>query len=60
MQLGINENLPALVAKRFTAAKDAGHLIFSQTHLAILHTGGIPVSAGRDARRTASLLCSVR
>ncbi|KAJ0421099.1 HIT-like domain-containing protein [Aspergillus carlsbadensis] len=42
MQLGITENLPALVAKRFTAAKDAGHLIFSQTHLAILHTGGIP------------------
>ncbi|KAL3465314.1 HIT-like domain-containing protein [Aspergillus heterothallicus] len=42
MQLGITENLPALVAKRFTAAKDAGHLIFSQTHLAILHTSGVP------------------
>ncbi|KAL2862065.1 ATP adenylyltransferase-domain-containing protein [Aspergillus pseudodeflectus] len=42
MQLGITENLPALVAKRFAAAKDAGHLTFSQTHLAILHTGGIP------------------
>ncbi|KAL2870028.1 putative bis(5'-nucleosyl)-tetraphosphatase [Aspergillus lucknowensis] len=42
MQLGLTENLPALVAKRFSAAKDAGHLIFSQTHLAIIHTGGIP------------------
>ncbi|KAI9367856.1 ATP adenylyltransferase-domain-containing protein [Aspergillus egyptiacus] len=42
MQLGIAENLPALVAKRFNAAKDAGHLIFSQTHLAILRPGGVP------------------
>ncbi|KAL3479022.1 ATP adenylyltransferase-domain-containing protein [Aspergillus californicus] len=42
MQLGITENLPTLVAKRFNAAKDAGHLIFSPTHLAILRTGGVP------------------
>ncbi|KAL2831813.1 ATP adenylyltransferase-domain-containing protein [Aspergillus cavernicola] len=42
MQLGITENLPALVARRFTIAKDAGHLIFSQTHLAILRPGGLP------------------
>ena len=44
MQLGLTESLPALVAKRFTAAKDAGHLIFSQTHLEILRPGGVPVS----------------
>lgn len=43
MQLGLTESLPALVAKRFAAAKDAGHLIFSQTHLEILRPGGIPV-----------------
>ncbi|KKK17418.1 hypothetical protein ARAM_004784 [Aspergillus rambellii] len=42
MQLGITEHLPALVARRFTAAKDAGHLVFSQTHLSIVHAGGIP------------------
>ncbi|KAL6239318.1 hypothetical protein BDW75DRAFT_227219 [Aspergillus navahoensis] len=42
MQLGLTESLPALVAKRFTAAKDAGHLIFSQTHLEILRPGGVP------------------
>ncbi|KAL5336732.1 HIT-like domain-containing protein [Aspergillus crustosus] len=42
MQLGLTESLPALVAKRFNAAKDAGHLIFSQTHLEILRPGGVP------------------
>ncbi|KAL4883752.1 ATP adenylyltransferase-domain-containing protein [Aspergillus karnatakaensis] len=42
MNLGLTESLPALVAKRFTAAKDAGHLIFSQTHLEILRPGGVP------------------
>ena len=43
MQLGLTESLPALVARRFSAAKDAGHLIFSQTHLEILRPGGTPV-----------------
>ncbi|KAF7595794.1 bifunctional AP-4-A phosphorylase/ADP sulfurylase [Aspergillus hancockii] len=42
MQLGLSESLPVLVAKRFTAAKEAGHLLFSQTHLATIHTSGIP------------------
>lgn len=43
MQLGLSENLSALVARRFTAAKDGGHLIFSTTHLSIITTAGIPV-----------------
>lgn len=43
MQLGLRENLPALVAKRFTAAKENGHLIFSHTHLSIINSGGIAV-----------------
>jgi hypothetical protein len=43
MQLGLSESLPALVAKRFTAAKETGHLLFSQTHLATIYTSGIPV-----------------
>ncbi|OJI97832.1 hypothetical protein ASPVEDRAFT_880212 [Aspergillus versicolor CBS 583.65] len=42
MQLGLTESLPTLVARRFAAAKDAGHLIFSQTHLEILRPGGTP------------------
>ncbi|KAL4784710.1 ATP adenylyltransferase-domain-containing protein [Aspergillus varians] len=42
MQLGLTESLPALVARRFTAAKDAGHLVFSHTHLEILRPGGVP------------------
>ncbi|KAL4923455.1 putative bis(5'-nucleosyl)-tetraphosphatase [Aspergillus undulatus] len=42
MQLGLTESLPALVAKRFKAAKDAGHLTFSQTYLEILRPGGVP------------------
>ncbi|GLI76026.1 bifunctional AP-4-A phosphorylase/ADP sulfurylase [Penicillium ochrochloron] len=42
MQLGLSENLSALVARRFTAAKDGGHLIFSPTHLSIITTAGIP------------------
>ncbi|KAH3315577.1 hypothetical protein KXW17_002916 [Aspergillus fumigatus] len=41
MQLGLRESLPALVAKRFTAAKENGHLIFSHTHLSIINSGGI-------------------
>lgn len=43
MQLGLTESLPTIVARRFAAAKDAGHLIFSQTHLEILRPGGVPV-----------------
>ncbi|KAE8151088.1 HIT-like protein [Aspergillus avenaceus] len=39
MQLGLSESLPALVAKRFTTAKEAGHLLFSQTHLSTIHAG---------------------
>ncbi|CEJ57810.1 hypothetical protein PMG11_06489 [Penicillium brasilianum] len=42
MQLGLSENLSALVARRFTAARDGGHLIFSSTHLSIITTAGIP------------------
>ncbi|QKX54069.1 uncharacterized protein TRUGW13939_01152 [Talaromyces rugulosus] len=36
MLLGLPEPLPSLVAKRFAAAKEAGALIFSATHLAVL------------------------
>lgn len=43
MQLGLRESLPALVAKRFIAAKEGGHLIFSHTHLSIINSGGISV-----------------
>ena len=43
MQLGLSENLSALVARRFTAAKDGGNLIFSSTHVSIITTAGIPV-----------------
>lgn len=43
MQLGLTENLSALVARRFTTAKEAGHLVFSSTHLSILTTAGVPV-----------------
>ncbi|CAG8029584.1 unnamed protein product [Penicillium salamii] len=41
MQLGLSEALPALVTRRFTAARDAGHLVFSQTHLSIINAAGI-------------------
>ncbi|RHZ61126.1 putative bis(5'-nucleosyl)-tetraphosphatase [Aspergillus thermomutatus] len=41
MQLGLKESLPALVTKRFIAAKEGGHLIFSHTHLSIVNSGGI-------------------
>lgn len=44
MQLGLSEALPALVTRRFTAARDAGHLVFSQTHLSIINAAGISVS----------------
>lgn len=42
MQLGLSESLSTLVAKRFTAAEESGHLLFSQTHLTTIHTAGIP------------------
>ncbi|KAL4888180.1 bis-tetraphosphatase [Aspergillus ambiguus] len=42
MQLGLPDSLPALVARRFLAAKDAGHLLFSQTHLTTINVAGIP------------------
>lgn len=44
MQLGLSENLSALVARRFTAAKEGGHLIFSPTQLSNIQTLGIPVT----------------
>ncbi|PYH47664.1 putative bis(5'-nucleosyl)-tetraphosphatase [Aspergillus saccharolyticus JOP 1030-1] len=42
MQLGLSESLPTLVSRRFSAAKDAGHLLFSPTHLTTLHASGMP------------------
>ncbi|KAJ5193221.1 ATP adenylyltransferase C-terminal [Penicillium cf. viridicatum] len=44
MQLGFSESLPTLVARRFTTAKNTGHLVFSSTHLSIINTAGISVS----------------
>lgn len=43
MQLGLSENLSSLVARRFVTARDAGHLIFSETHLTTVYAAGIPV-----------------
>ena len=43
MQLGLSESLPALVSRRFTAAKEGGHLTFSPTQLAIIQASGISV-----------------
>ncbi|PLB50684.1 bis-tetraphosphatase [Aspergillus steynii IBT 23096] len=42
MQLGLSENLSALVARRFVAAKDGGHLLFSQTQLTTVSASGVP------------------
>ncbi|KAJ5555666.1 ATP adenylyltransferase C-terminal [Penicillium sp. DV-2018c] len=42
MRLGLSDTLPALVAKRFTAARDAGHLVFSATELSIINAAGVP------------------
>ncbi|GAT28885.1 bis(5'-nucleosyl)-tetraphosphatase [Aspergillus luchuensis] len=42
MQLGLSESLSSLVSRRFVAARDAGHLIFSSTHLATVRTSSIP------------------
>lgn len=44
MQLGLSESLSALVARRFKAAKEGNHLVFSHTHLSIVTAAGIPVS----------------
>ena len=44
MQLGLSEGLSSLVARRFVAAKDAGHLIFSSTHRATVYASGLPVN----------------
>ncbi|KAJ5520773.1 hypothetical protein N7463_001226 [Penicillium fimorum] len=41
MQLGLAENLSTLVARRFTAARDTGSLVFSSTHLSIINAAGI-------------------
>ncbi|KAL1963825.1 hypothetical protein VTN77DRAFT_7756 [Rasamsonia byssochlamydoides] len=41
MLLGLPESLPALVGKRFTAARDSGHLVFSPTQLTTIQVGGI-------------------
>ncbi|KAJ6006685.1 hypothetical protein N7451_004629 [Penicillium sp. IBT 35674x] len=42
MQLGLSESLSALVARRFKAAKEGNHLVFSHTHLSIVTAAGIP------------------
>lgn len=44
MELGLSESLPALVARRFKEAKDAGHLVFSPTQLSTIHTAGVAVT----------------
>lgn len=48
MQLGLSESLSALVVRRFKAAKDGNHLVFSHTHLSIVTAAGIPVSRVPD------------
>ena len=52
MQLGLSENLSALVARRFTAAKEGGHLIFSPTQLSNIQTLGIPVTTQHLSHHT--------
>ncbi|KAJ5664642.1 ATP adenylyltransferase C-terminal [Penicillium macrosclerotiorum] len=42
MQLGLSEPLAGLVARRFVAAKEGNHLVFSSTHLSIITAAGIP------------------
>ncbi|KAI2786073.1 hypothetical protein POX_h09840 [Penicillium oxalicum] len=42
MQLGLSENLSSLVTRRWQAARDGGHLVFSSTQLSIITTAGIP------------------
>lgn len=43
MQLALSEPLSTLVAKRFAAAKEGGHLIFSPTQVTTIQTSGISV-----------------
>ncbi|KAL1863209.1 bifunctional AP-4-A phosphorylase/ADP sulfurylase [Paecilomyces lecythidis] len=42
MLLGLPENLSTLVARRFTAAKEANQIVFSKTQLTTLHASGVP------------------
>ncbi|EFR02027.1 hypothetical protein MGYG_05029 [Nannizzia gypsea CBS 118893] len=42
MLLGLSEHLSSLVARRFTAAKNAGSLVFSQTEVTSLQSSSIP------------------
>ncbi|KAJ5902555.1 hypothetical protein N7495_003083 [Penicillium taxi] len=42
MLLRVNESLSSLVARRFEAAKEGDHLLFSPTHLSIVNSAGIP------------------
>ncbi|KAJ9357765.1 putative bis-tetraphosphatase [Paecilomyces variotii] len=42
MLLGLPENLSTLVGRRFTAAKESNHIVFSKTQLTTLHASGIP------------------
>lgn len=45
MLLGLPESLPALVRKRFTAAKESGSLVFSPTQLTTIQACGVAVSS---------------
>lgn len=42
-ELGLVEDLPTVVRRKYDTAKAGKALIFSETRLAIIHTGGIPV-----------------
>ncbi|KAK2732892.1 bifunctional AP-4-A phosphorylase/ADP sulfurylase [Myotisia sp. PD_48] len=42
MLLGLQESLPSLVARRFTAAKKSGSLVFSHTEVTTLKTSTVP------------------
>lgn len=44
MVLGLTETLPALVERRFAAAKESGSLVFSATHLTTIQASGVAVS----------------
>jgi ATP adenylyltransferase len=50
MLLGLSESLPVLVGKRFTAAKDSGGLVFSNTQLTTIHASRVPVRTRRGVR----------
>ena len=40
---GLSESLALLVARRFSAAKESGALVFSMTEVTTISTSGIPV-----------------